>query len=229
MSYEISIKTCPCLRLVCIERLKLQKNTNYGYHPAAYVNVACFVAIDYTSIIVGGGGIGGGNHGILVIIIISGITASDSVSDDKCDKNNCPLLLAENIASDTTKQEFGHDSTVRIFPDSKSNIRLFRVAHADFKNAYETEIVGENLHCSLGLVDVFLQDPCVGTGNHRRSYKECVHGGIDTEANGTIRCTYRCYPIYNSNTTFVRFAKVNYITADYSAWALKAILTHDIN
>ena len=78
--------------------------TNYDYHTTAYVNVACIVAIDYTSIIVaGGGGGGGGNHGILVIFIISGIiTAADSVSDDKCDKNNCPLLFGEDITSDTT-------------------------------------------------------------------------------------------------------------------------------
>ena len=169
------------------------------------------------------------NHSILVIFIISGITAANSVSDNKCDKNNCPLLFAEDVASDTTKQQFVHESTLRIFPDSKSNIRLFRVGHSDFKNAYETEIVGENLHCNLGLVDVFLQDPCVGTGNHRRSYKECVHGGIDSHPHGNMRCTYRCYPIYNSNTTFVRFAKVNYITADYSAWVLNTILTRDIN
>ena len=147
------------------------------------------------------------------------------ISHDKCDKNKCLLLFAEEIASDTTTQHVGLDNPVRIFPDSKSNMRLFQVGHADFKNPYETEIIGVNLQCGLGLVDVFLQDTCVGSANYCRSYKECVRMEIDNPVNGTKRCTYRCYPIYNSNTTFVRFAQVKYITADYSAWTLNAILT----
>ena len=167
-------------------------------------------------------------HGIVIIFILSGITTAQPISHDKCDKNKCPLLFAEDIASDTTKQQFGLDNPVRIFPDSKTNMRLFRVGHADFKSLYETEIIGVNLLCSLGLVDAFLQDTCVGSANYRRSYKECVRGVIDTHDNGTMRCTYRCYPTFNSNTTFVRFAKVKYITADYSAWALNAILTRQL-
>ena len=169
------------------------------------------------------------SHCILVIFTISATTAADFASDDKCNKDECPLLFAEGIVFDTAKQHFGHGNPVRIFHDSKSNIRLFRVGHAALKNPYETEIVGENLQCRLGLVDVFLQDTCVGSANYRRSYKECAHGRVDTYANGTMRCTFRCYPIFDSNTTFVRFAKVKYITADYNAWALNAILTRDIN
>ena len=161
--------------------------------------------------------------------MISGFTTTESISHDKCDKNKCPLLFAEDITSDNTKQQVGLDNPVRIFLDSKTNLRLFRVGHADFKSMYETEIIGVNLECNLGLVDVFLQDPCGGSANYRRSYKECVHGGIDTHDNGTMHCTYRCYPTLNSNTTFVRFAQVKYITADYSAWALNAILIRDIN
>ena len=164
-----------------------------------------------------------------IFFIISGMTTADSVSQDKCDKNKCPLLFAEEIAFDTTKYQFGHENPVRIFHDSKSNMRLFRVIHADFKNLYETEIIGVNLQCSLGLVDVFLQDTCVDSANNRRSYKECVSRRIDSHANGTMNCTYRCYPMFNSNTTFVRFAKLKYITADYNAWVLNAILTSDIN
>ena len=174
----------------------------------------------------------GGRCIISIFLRFTGITAHDiGASHDKCNKNsNCPLLFAEDIAFDTTEQRRGHGTSVSIFPDSISNIRLFRVSHANFTNPYETEIIGVNLQCSLGLMDVFLQDTCVGSAAyHQWSYKECVRGGTDAHANGTMRCTYRCYPINNSNTTFVRFARVNYNTADNNVWALKAILTHDIN
>ena len=99
---------------------------------------------------------------MLVIFIISATTTANFVRDDKCNKNECPLLFDEGIAFDTAKQQFRHGNPVRIFHDPKSNIRLFRVVHADLRNLYETEIVGENPQCSLGLVDVFLQDTCVG-------------------------------------------------------------------
>ena len=164
-----------------------------------------------------------------IFFTTSGITTAGYVSYDKCDKNKCTLLFAEEIAFDTTKHQFGHENPVRIFTDSKSNMRLFRVGHADFKTPYETEIIDVNLQCSLGLVDVFLQDTCIDSANYRLSYKECVRRRIDSHANGTMNCTYRCYPMFNSNTTFVRFAKVKYITGDDNKWVLNAILTRGIN
>ena len=160
-----------------------------------------------------------------VIFTFLCITAADTdASHDKCNKNNsCSLLFAEDIAKTTP----GY--SVNIFPDSKSNMRLFRFSHADFKNAYETNIVGVNVQCRLGLVDVFLQDTCVGTATFRPSYKECVCRRIDREGSGITRCIFHCSPIFNSNTTFVRFTRVEHVTADYSVWKLDAIVTREIN
>ena len=154
------------------------------------------------------------------------ITAADTdASHDKCNKNNsCSLLFAEDIASKTTT-----GNKVSIFPDPKSNMRLFRLSHADFQNTYETNIVGVNVQCSLGLVDVFLQDSCVGTATYRPSYKECARRRIDRDGSGITRCIFHCSPIFNSNTTFVRFTRVEHVTADNSVWKLDAIVTGEIN
>ena len=97
----------------------------------------------------------------------------------------------------------------------KSSIHLFRVSHADFKNTYETDVVGMNIQCSLGLVDVFLHETCVGTATYRPPFKECVRRRIDIDA---ALCIFHCSPIFNSNTTSVRFVKVKHITADYDMW-----------
>ena len=134
-------------------------------------------------------------------------------SHDKCKQNNiCPLLFAENIASDNTTSQATRGNSVSIFTDSKSNMHLFRLSHTDFKNTCAAEIVDVNLQCSLGLLDVFLHKVCVGTACHGPPYKECVRRQIDTHTSGITRCIFRC--IFHN--------------ADYNVWKLDAILIREI-
>ena len=66
--------------------------------------------------------------------------------------------------------------------------------------------------CSLGLVDVFLQENRGMTVINQ----ECVRG--------RMHCVFRCLPTSTGKKTFVRFAKANYIASDYDKWTLNNIV-----
>ena len=150
----------------------------------------------------------------LITVADIGVSHAEAVED-----RGCPILFDEDITSNFTRVAEGHVGQVTIFPDSKSSMHLLRVSHAGVTNPYEIEIVGMNLICSPGLVDVFLQ----AIDQETDPYWECVRGRVYSPTDGTTHCAFRCLPMSTGKTTFVRFAKVNYVATNYDQWTLNDI------
>ena len=150
----------------------------------------------------------------------NGIDVSQAKPDED---SGCPILFDESITLNFPNVTDEQVDRFTVFPESNSSMRFFRVSHADIKNPFELEIIGAYLQCSVGLVDVFLQE----TRGMTAIYQECVRGRVNTGFRGAMQCVFRCLPTSTGKATFVRFAKANHVAADYGQWTLNDIIMKD--
>ena len=114
----------------------------------------------------------------------------------------------------------GTNSPFRIFSDQHTITCLPYVNHTETNKPYNVKFQGRDLHWLHGVVYVFLLDVCGASDNMMPIYRECVHESTEMRTEEMTRCVYHCIPTGNSQSTYVRFNKVKFTTADYETWLL---------
>ena len=110
-----------------------------------------------------------------------------------------------------------------LFPDPGARTCQLRVRHSKTSASYAVEIIGTNLQCRQGIMDVFIQNGCATTSQTGVLFTECRRSEVMAEGNGNISCTYICKPATETGTTSIRISKMKHIAASYENWSLSTV------
>ena len=124
---------------------------------------------------------------------------------------------------DTTGLVDGSGNSFVIFPDVGAKNCLLRINHSEINLPYYVDLVGSNLHCRPGVMNVFIRDTCGMTHNTGVLFRECTHELTETQGGGLTHCEYKCFPAFTSRSTYIGFSKATHITTDYGRWSLNSI------
>ena len=142
----------------------------------------------------------------LIDIIIRDVMVSQDALT-MCD--GCLLSFVADLNRDTSGLMDGSGiiNPLILFPDQRAHTCLLRVRHSLTSATYAMEIVGANLQCRQGIMDVFLKNGCASTGHMGLLFTECKGRPVTTQMDGTTLCTYICTPSTESDTTFISLRK----------------------
>ena len=158
----------------------------------------------------------------IVDIFVLGIEVSQDMSA-MCD--GCLLSFVPDPSRDTSGlwDDYGAGGPLILFPDSGAVTSLLRVRHSTNNASYVVEIIGTNLQCRQGIMDVFLQNGCPILGCTGLAFTECKREAVKIELNGIVLCTYICTPSTETDTIFIRVKKANHISASYGSWSINSV------
>ena len=134
--------------------------------------------------------------------------------------NGCYVDMTPDPSRDTTGLVDKSGNAFVIFPNVGTKTCNLRVNHSEIHYPYYVDLVGSNLHCRQGVMNVFIRDTCGVTDNTGVLFRECTHELTETQGGGLTHCEYKCTPAFTSRSTYVGFRKATHITTDYESWSL---------
>ena len=137
--------------------------------------------------------------------------------------NRCYVDMTPDPSRDTTGLVDGSGNPFILFPNVGTKNCILRVNHIEINYPYYVDLVGSNLHCRQGVLNVFIQDTCGVTDNTGVLFRECTLELTETEGVGLTHCEYKCTPAFTCRSTYVGFSKATHITTDYGSWSLNSI------
>ena len=119
----------------------------------------------------------------------------------------------------------GTGSPLILFPDPQALTCLLRVRLVGEASAssYAMEIVGMNVRCQQGILDVFLWNGSATSRHTGLWFTECKWGPVKIQMDGTTLCRYICIPLTKSDTAFIRVSKAKHISDSYEKWSLQSV------
>ena len=138
----------------------------------------------------------------------------------------CQQNFAADFRRDTSGLLGGNGtgSPLILFPDPQALTCLLRVRLGEASaSSYAMEIVGMNLQCQQGILDVFLWNGNGASSHTGLWFTECKWGPMKIQMDGTTLCRYICMPLTKSDAAFIRVSKVKHVIDSYEKWSLHSV------